>query len=94
MTLDEFRQSLSGDAPPIRTPLAQALWYAGRGDWDTAHRLAQDVDTPAGSWVHAYLHRQEGDIGNARYWYRRAGKPEPTDSLEAEWGRIVEFLLA
>jgi hypothetical protein len=93
MTLDEFRASISAGAAPNLAPLLVALWHDARGDWDEAHRLAQDVDTQDGAWVHAYLHRREGDLGNARYWYRRAGRPEATDALEREWTRIAEALL-
>ena len=93
MTLDEFRQSLSAEVPPTRAPLLEALWHAARGDWDGAHRIAQDIDTPEAAWVHAYLHRQEGDLSNARYWYRRAGQREATDSLDDEWARIATALL-
>ena len=71
-----------------------ALWHDGRGDWDAAHRVAQDVDTSDGSWVHAYLHRKERDASNAAYWYRRAGKPSASASLDAEWDAIVSALLA
>jgi hypothetical protein len=90
----EYRASLSGAAPApgLDAPLA-ALWWAGNGNWDQAHRIAQDVPTTEGSWVHAYLHRVEGDLGNAGYWYRRAGQPVATDSLETEWERIVSMLL-
>lgn len=94
MTLDEFKATLTGDAPPDLSDALRALWYDARGDWDQAHRIAQDVADPDGAWVHAYLHRKEGDIGNARYWYRRARQPDATtDSLEAEWSRIVTTLL-
>jgi hypothetical protein len=93
MTLEEFRASLSGTAPPQVAPALRALWHDARGDWDAAHSVAQDVDDASGAWVHAYLHRKEGDIGNARYWYDRAGRPEATDSLDAEWSRIVVELL-
>ena len=74
-------------------PLLQALWHDARGDWSRAHELAQDIDDTNGAWVHAYLHRKEGDLANARYWYRRARKLEATDSLEDEWLRIVAALL-
>lgn len=94
MTFDEFRGSLQGDAPPPMSVLLGALWLDARSDWDAAHRLAQDVDTTDGAWVHAYLHRREGDKGNARYWYRRAGRPEATDALSSEWERLVLHLLA
>jgi hypothetical protein len=93
MTLEEFRASLSGTEPPPVAPALRALWHDARGDWDAAHAVAQDVDDASGAWVHAYLHRKEGDIGNARYWYDRAGRPEATDSLDAEWSRIVVELL-
>jgi hypothetical protein len=93
MTLEEFRASLAGTAPPQVAPALRALWHDARGDWDAAHSVAQDVDDASGAWVHAYLHRKEGDIGNARYWYDRAGRPEATDSLDAEWSRIVVELL-
>ena len=93
MTLDEFRSSTAASSAPSLTPLLLALWHDARGNWDEAHRIAQDVDTDDGAWVHAYLHRREGDLGNARYWYRRAGRPEATDPLEHEWARIVEALL-
>lgn len=93
MTFDAFVRSLDATAPPAVSPLLQALWHEAKGHWDEAHGLAQDVETSAGAWVHAYLHRKEGDAGNARYWYRRAGQPEATDSLSAEWTRIVTALL-
>ena len=93
MTLEEFRASLSGREPPRVAPALRALWHDAHGDWDAAHSVAQEVDDESGAWVHAYLHRKEGDIGNARYWYGRAGRPEATDSLDAEWGRIVAELL-
>ncbi len=94
MTLDDFRRSLQHTMPGHLSPLLRALWLDARNDWDGAHRLAQAVDTSDGSWVHAYLHRREGDQGNARYWYRRAGRPEATDALSSEWERLVQHLLA
>jgi hypothetical protein len=94
MTLVEFKATLKDSAPPSVAPALVALWHDARGDWDTAHTVAQDVTDRSGAWVHAYLHRKEGDIGNARYWYGQALTPEATDSLEAEWQRIVELLLA
>jgi hypothetical protein len=96
VTYDEFRDSLSGNRPPdIAGPLLQALWHDARGDWNRAHEIAQDVpDAEGGAAVHAYLHRKEGDPGNAAYWYRRAGRPVACDGFEAEWERLVrEFLL-
>jgi hypothetical protein len=93
MTFEEFKSTLAGTAPPAVAPTLEALWHDARGDWVTAHRTAQDVEDSTGAWVHAYLHRKEGDLANARYWYRRAGQPEATDPLDAEWARIVAALL-
>ena len=89
----DFKASL-GDAKPadgLAPPLA-ALWWAGKGDWDAAHKIVMNEDTADAAWVHAYLHRVEGDLSNAGYWYRRAGKPEAKDTLDAEWQRIVDAL--
>jgi hypothetical protein len=93
VTLDDFRATLADGSAPAVTPLLKALWHDAKGDWDRAHQIAQDIETPEAAWVHAYLHRREGDISNARYWYRRAGQPEATDALESEWARIVGHLL-
>ena len=93
MTLDEFRATLSSDRSPAVAPALVALWHDARGDWDKAHELANDVDDRTGAWVHAYLHRKEGDLGNAAYWYDRAGQPVPSDGLDAEWDRIATALL-
>jgi hypothetical protein len=94
MNLATFRQSLVAPAPPAGLGLAlEALWHDARGDFDRAHDLAQRDEGGAGDWVHAYLHRKEGDSGNAAYWYRRARKPVCRDSLDAEWGAIAEALL-
>ena len=93
MTIDEFRATLSSTTPPAVAPLLVALWHDGRGNWEQAHRVAQEVDDLNGAWVHAYLHRKEGDLGNAAYWYGRAQQPTATDALEAEWERIVRTLL-
>ncbi|MGF1594161.1 MAG: hypothetical protein ACFCUW_12815 [Kiloniellaceae bacterium] len=94
MDLERFRASLGDPAPPEGLPpLLRALWHAGRDDWDTAHRIAQEDDTAEGAWVHAHLHRVEGDESNAGYWYRRAGRPHSAATLEAEWTEIVQALL-
>ena len=94
MTLDEFRGTLEGAAaPPALAPLLRALWHDAKGDWDEAHRIAQDVSGSDGAWVHAYLHRKDGDRSNARYWYHQAGLREATDTLQAEWERIAQALL-
>ena len=90
----DFRGSLTDTAPAsgLQPPLI-ALWWAAKGNWDQAHGIAQDEAGADGAWVHAYLHRVEGDLGNAGYWYRRAGKPVATDSVEKEWERMVSALL-
>jgi hypothetical protein len=92
--MSDFRASLSGTAPAtsLEPPLA-ALWWAAKGEWDKAHTIVMNEETANAAWVHAYLHRVEGDLGNAGYWYRQAGQPVAKDSLEAEWERIVSALL-
>ena len=78
MSIEKFRRALLHDSPPVgwSRPL-QALWYQGKGDWQRAHALAQDVDSADGFWVHAHLHRIEGERVNAGYWYRCAGRTPP-----------------
>lgn len=93
MTLAELYATLQSSEPPRLSPPLLALWHDARGDWDAAHRVAQDVDDERGAWVHAYLHRKEGDAANAAYWYRRAKRPIATGSLEQEWRDIAEQLL-
>jgi hypothetical protein len=94
MTLEEFQTSLSQNLPPkgISTVL-EALWQDAKGQWDLAHQLAQSVNDSTGAWVHAYLHRKEGDLSNAAYWYSRAGKTKPNMTLEEEWAFIVQALI-
>jgi hypothetical protein len=94
VNIGEFRASLSGAAPAPRfdPPLA-ALWWAAKGGWKQAHKIVQDETSAEAAWVHAYLHRVEGDPGNAGYWYRQAGKPVAKDALESEWERIASTLL-
>ena len=89
-----FKASLSGaaPAPDLDAPLA-ALWWAAKGCWDEAHKIVQDEATADSAWVHAYLHRVEGDLSNAGYWCRRASKPVATGPLETEWDGIVSALL-
>ncbi len=94
MTYEAFRRSLTHASPPDElSPLLKAMWFEGKGDWHMAHEVAQDIHEREGSWIHAYLHRKEGDLGNARYWYNRAGKPVPAVSLEEEWEAITRELL-
>lgn len=89
-TVEIFKNSKNPESYPL---LLQALWHDAQGDWHKAHDIAQDIETPDGAWVHAYLHRKEGDLWNADYWYRRAGRTRPEVTLEAEWEEIVrEFL--
>ncbi|WP_420898649.1 hypothetical protein [Bradyrhizobium yuanmingense] len=94
MNVTDFIASISGaaPAPDLNAPLA-GLWWAAKGDWDRAHKIVQDESSREAAWVHAYLHRVEGDLGNAGYWYRHAGQPAAKDSLEAEWERIAATLL-
>jgi hypothetical protein len=92
--LDAFKRTLPQETPPGGLSLAlQALWHQARGDWDRAHRLAQAQHDGAGAWVHAHLHRVEGDAANAGYWYRRAGRTPSQAPLEREWEEIVTALL-
>ncbi len=94
MDPETFKESLAGDAPPAElTDVLKAMWFAANGDWDQAHKLAQKDNSPAGAWVHAYLHRVEGDESNAGYWYARAGKPHGNARLRNEWTEIVLELL-
>src|SRR5262245_55121269 len=95
MTVDEFEALIRQDETPAGelAPLLRALWHDARGSWDRAHEVAQGVETRDGAWVHAYLHRKEGDPDNARYWYRRAGRAESAASLEQEWTEIARALL-
>ncbi|NIR50086.1 hypothetical protein GWO43_16405 [candidate division KSB1 bacterium] len=94
MTLEEFKKTLSDESPPEGLDKAvQALWHDANGDWDTAHNLAQSVGDTTGAWVHAYLHRKEGDLSNASYWYSRASRSMPKTTLEEEWEQIVSELL-
>jgi hypothetical protein len=93
-TLAEFKQSTSADAPPaVATPVLRALWWAAKGDWDKAHKIVMKESGAAAAWVHAYLHRVEGDLDNARYWYRQAQRKPATGALEAEWDEIAAALI-
>ena len=94
MTLAEFRRALSRrTAPGGLSPELTALWWAAKGDWNKAHELVMDASGQDAAWIHAYLHRFEGDLDNARYWYRRAGRTPATGPLEAEWDAIATILL-
>jgi hypothetical protein len=89
MTIAEFEASNGR----FEKDALRALWFAGRGEWERAHEIAQEDNTREGSWVHAYLHRTEGDTGNASYWYQRADRPAQTGDLRTEWETIVTELL-
>ena len=93
-SLDTFRESLEHAQPPEElNGLLRVLWWEAKGDWDKAHKIAQDIPGADAAWVHAYLHRKEGDDGNAGYWYSRAGKPRSRQKHEQEWGQIAESIL-
>ena len=94
MDFKTFKASIIHNTPPEGIARAlQALWHEAKGDWDAAHKLAQAQDDRTGAWVHAYLHRVEGDTANAGYWYRHAGKPDSSAPLNEEWDEIVSALL-
>ena len=93
MTLSEFRVTLAERAPPQASSALSALWWAAKGHWDRAHEIVQDDSGREAAWVHAYLHRVEGDLGNAAYWYRQARRPVASQTVETEWDVIVTALL-
>lgn len=94
MDYTTFKSSLDTNTQPQGVSIAlMALWHDARGDWEKAHTLVQDEETGDGAWIHAYLHRKEGDIWNADYWYRKARRIRPNVSLESEWEAIVKELL-
>jgi hypothetical protein len=92
--LDGFRATVAaGELPAGVGPCLRALWTEARGDWKGGHEIVQEENGADAAWVHAYLHRKEGDIGNAQYWYRRAGRPASSASHDDEWAEIVQDLL-
>lgn len=95
MRFEEFKKlTTEKEQPPQELPeLLLALWREAQGDWEGAHRIAQGIESSDASWVHAHLHRKEGDLDNARYWYRRTGKPECRSSLDEEWEQIARHLI-
>ena len=94
MDLHTFKESLySPESPKNISVYLDALWHDGKGDWNGSHELIQDVPDKNASWIHAYLHRKEGDIWNADYWYNKGGKKRPSLSLEQEWEQLVNFFL-
>ena len=94
MSFEEFRRAVEGRGgqPDGLSPAQQALWHDARGDWERAHACAQGDPGRAGAWVHAYLHRKEGDSGNAAYWYQRANQPVAGSGLADEWTQIARAL--
>lgn len=94
MNVEEFKASLSATQPPQGiSVLLQSLWLDAKGEWDGAHKLIDEMEEPEAYWVHAYLHRKEGDLSNANYWYRRAGRIMPSYPLQQEWEEITTALL-
>ena len=94
MTFDEFLGSIRNGKPGVGlSDILSSLWWDKKGDWDTAHSLAQKISTVQGSAVHAYLHREEGVLWNADYWYSRAGRKRPDIPLEKEWELLVKEML-
>ncbi len=94
MNFEAFKISLSGEEPPTELgPALAGLWWDAKGDWAKAHESAQRDEGPAGAWVHAYLHRKEGDASNAAYWYSRAGKRPSQAAFDQEWNEMVAALL-
>ena len=94
MKFEEFNGSLDRSQPPdgLTVPL-RGLWHCAKGDWDKSHILVQDDPGRDAAWVHAHLHRIEGDLDNARYWYNRAGRPMANDPIEAEREAMARALL-
>jgi hypothetical protein len=94
MDVQSYKSSLSDNAPPHSISVyLEALWHDAKGNWEASHKIIQEIDDNKAAWIHAYLHRKEGDIFNADYWYRRAGKKRPTFSLQEEWQELVESFI-
>ena len=94
MTLAEFQNSLLSDDPPKQlNPILLALWHDAKGNWEKSHDIVSDIGTKEASRIHAYLHRKEGDIWNADYWYNRAGEKRKDITLEEEWEFLVKKFL-
>lgn len=94
MEILEFKESLTADIPPPELNAhLKALWYDAKGKWDIAHNITQGLNDREAAWVHAYLHRKEGDSGNAGYWYDRACKQMPSTETDKEWDELVAFFI-
>jgi len=95
MKIEDFKLSLKNSTPPKNlNPLLLALWYDAKNDWQKAHQTAQDIENKDGSWIHGYLHRKEGDLSNASYWYSRAGREMSSEPHEKEWETILIELIS
>lgn len=89
-----FLETLDNSSPDESWPEAlKSLWYDAKGDWEASHNIAQDIHSDLGSWIHAYLHRKEGDEWNAGYWYRRANRPFSKLTLDEELKELVVYVL-
>lgn len=94
MTITSFKESLAAGTPPAQVSIyLKALWYDVKGDWERAHQLIQDLTDGNAAWIHAYLHRKEGDLWNADYWYRNAHRHRPAISLQEEWEELAHAFL-
>lgn len=94
MTIAQLKQTLSKSSPPDGLSVyGIALWYDAKGNWEKAHQTIQDITSKEASWIHAYLHRKEGDAWNADYWYSKAGRKRPSISLDEEWQQLAEALI-
>jgi len=93
MNIEQFKETLNNDTPPSVSNELTALWYDAKGNWGEAHKIVQDIPSSEAAWVHAYLHRKEGDQWNAEYWYNKTGKPVCKSLLEQEWEEIAGELL-
>jgi hypothetical protein len=94
MNREQFNKSLdSSQSPAGLNEYLSALWYDAKGNWEEAHKMIQDLSSPIAARIHGYLHRKEGDLGNAAYWYGRAGQAMPSISLAKEWDEILAKLL-
>ena len=94
-SIDSFKDSLKNNTPdPSYSPMLTSLWYDAKGDWEKAHDQVDHLGGKDAAWVHAYLHRKEGDLWNADYWYAKAGRSRPDIPLSTEWENLVKFFLA
>jgi hypothetical protein len=93
-SFQEFLKTQQNEHPPELWPSPlHALWYDAKGDWNASHDIAQDIPSDLGYWIHAYLHRKEGDKFNADYWYRRANRPYPNNTLQEEFRILVDYVI-